>query len=70
MHISSEVTYSDEKYISTIVDVSEYNSENEIFVPYIVQNIYSTSIYKTSTNMLIIGGDNSTVITKFNSSRI
>ena len=29
VHISSEVTYSDEKYISTIVDVSEYNSENE-----------------------------------------
>lgn len=29
VHISSEVTYSDEKYISTIVDVSEYNPENE-----------------------------------------
>lgn len=45
----------------------KYNSENEIFVPYIVQNIYSTSIYKTSTNMFLMGGDNSTIITKFNS---
>lgn len=29
VHISSEVTYSDKKYISTIVDISEYNPENE-----------------------------------------
>ena len=29
VHISSEVTYSDEKYISTIVDISEYNPEEE-----------------------------------------
>ena len=29
VHISSEVTYSDEKYISTIVDISEYNAEDE-----------------------------------------
>lgn len=29
VHISSEVTFSDEKYISTIVDISEYNPENE-----------------------------------------
>ena len=29
VHISSEVTYSDEKYISTIVDVSEYDPQNE-----------------------------------------
>lgn len=29
VHISSEVTYSDEMYISTIVDVSEYNAEDE-----------------------------------------
>ena len=28
VHISSEVTYSDEQYISTIVDVSEYNPED------------------------------------------
>jgi hypothetical protein len=28
VHISSEVTYSDEKYISTIVDISEYNPED------------------------------------------
>ena len=27
VHISSEVTYSDEEYISTIVDISEYNPE-------------------------------------------
>lgn len=29
VHISSEVTYSDEQYISTIVDISEYNPEYE-----------------------------------------
>lgn len=29
VHISSEVTYSDEKYISTIVDISEFNPENK-----------------------------------------
>lgn len=29
VHISSEVTYSDEKYISTIVDISEYNPDKK-----------------------------------------
>ncbi|MBR2079250.1 MAG: hypothetical protein IJ962_03450 [Clostridia bacterium] len=29
VHISSEVTYSDEKYISTIVDISEYSPEKK-----------------------------------------
>lgn len=28
VHISSEVTYTDDKYISTIVDISEYNPED------------------------------------------
>jgi hypothetical protein len=54
--------------MNTLVDDEsiKYNVSNELFVPYIVQTIYNTSIENVSTNFLLMCGDNSTIISEFN----